>query len=161
MATTEDRSAASTPGALVRLACVAPPLVLIGATAVMLVMGAGGRHPFWDEPPVTVCEAAIMRDAAEVLRLLRVGADPNARCQVRPGLLGPQERSASPLEAAIRARQTSVVEILLAEGARPDPQALALAQCLEAEEAVELRALLSPFASSGAPIACAGGLPAS
>ncbi len=96
------------------VAVALPGLLLAAAT---LVVMTGGVRLFELEPPVTLAEAAALRDHADVVRLVRQGADPNATFAVRPAVLGSRTGSMTPLEAAVSARHLETARLLLDLGA--------------------------------------------
>ncbi len=96
------------------------PALLLVATVVILASGAIGHPIAWRVDPVTLPEAVALRDAGEMLRLIRHGVDPNARARVRAGLVG-EEAALTPLEAAVASRHEEMVAAVLANGARIDP----------------------------------------
>jgi hypothetical protein len=85
--------------------------------AVALVVMAIGLRAFQPDPPLTLAEAAALRDSADVVRLVRRGADPNAVAAVRPSVLPSRTGSMTPLEAALTARQVERARLLLDLGA--------------------------------------------
>lgn len=119
------------------------PPVLAFALSLYAVAGwAGGASPFWSSPEVNVSEAAMIRDHAEVVRLIRAGQDPNRSWPISAEASDDgREQTATPLEAAIRIRRLELVELLIREGARvpPDvrPRLVALAQQVDAPDIVE------------------------
>jgi len=73
----------------------------------------------WSAEDVSLPEAVAGRDHAEVVRLLRAGADPNTRAPMRLVFGDGRVVRATPLEAAVGARDEEVVGILLRYGAAP------------------------------------------
>jgi ankyrin repeat protein len=98
-------------------AAALPPAMLIGFTAVALVLAFAGRHPMWPISHPNLTEAAATRDAATVMLLIREGDDPNVARPVRAGILDRGAVRATPLEAALRERRLEIVDILLRHGA--------------------------------------------
>jgi hypothetical protein len=102
-------------------ACVAAlvtPVVL--ATALVAWIAAGerlGGAPLAAIPPANSAEAAAMGAAAEMLRLLRSGNDPNRVSPIRPELISSAVLRATTLEAAVWSRQVQLIELLDREGA--------------------------------------------
>lgn len=103
----------------------APPLLLALGNAVLLCLMAAGRDPLWNAGPVNLSEAVALTDSAEVARLIASGSDPHKRYSIRPGLvpesyaLGPAARGGldlTPMEAAVAARRSEIVDLLLDEG---------------------------------------------
>ena len=61
------------------IVCALPPLVAVAVSAAIVVTAAaGGSPPFWRGGPLTLSEAAALRDQGEVARLTLSGSDPNA-----------------------------------------------------------------------------------
>lgn len=67
---------------------------------------------------ITLSEAAMLADHADVVRLMSQGVDPNAPARVRPGIFDFGEHMMSPLEAATRSRQSGIMQLLTDSGAR-------------------------------------------
>jgi hypothetical protein len=101
--------------AYVAVAPLAGPFIL----AVVVVAGwAVGLHPFWPTPDITLSEAAAIRDAGELYRLLVFEHhDPNRPWPVRAGMEGAEADNVLPLEMAVRVRRAEIVRILLDHGA--------------------------------------------
>jgi hypothetical protein len=93
---------------------------LVAAVVLALVVVAGwiaGVHPFWPTPDMTVSEAAAIRDAGEVYRLVVYERqDPNRQWRVRGGMLTEWDTEMTPLEAGVRAGRPEIVRILLEHG---------------------------------------------
>jgi ankyrin repeat protein len=99
--------------------CVAlPGSIVIAGAAAWLVMVVLRVPPAIAGVDVTLAEAAMLADHADVVRLVRAGADPNAPARVRAGTLDFSEHVMTPLEAAARSRQSGIVQLLLDSGAR-------------------------------------------
>jgi hypothetical protein len=107
------------------------PLLAFVATVAVLLLQFAGIEPLWRIDPVTMSEAAALRDGATVIRLIRDGGDPNAPAAVRAEIVAQKPLLLTPLEAAIRERREEVVEILLEHGAMHPRGADAL-RCLAA-----------------------------
>jgi hypothetical protein len=112
------RIALATPG------CV----VLIGLTA-GLVLAPFDRHPLWPRQQLNLSEAAAVRDAAEIVRLIESSEDPNAARDVRPGLLAQEAVRATPLEAAVAMKDPEIARVLLVNGAVMDAQVWSRLRC--------------------------------
>jgi len=95
----------------------APLAVLMLARTLLIALSLAGRPLFWAIEPLTLAEAAALRDGGEVARLLADGADPNAHYPVRRGVVRGRTE-ATPLEAARAARRPEIVQLLLESGAR-------------------------------------------
>lgn len=104
--------------AWVRRLAFSAPLALVALTVVYLALAAGNANPFWRSEPLNLSEAAALRDAGEVARLLEAGADPNATYEVRAGFLFTTARRLTPLEAARLAGRPEIVGLLRSDGAR-------------------------------------------
>jgi hypothetical protein len=101
------------------VAASVPGAVIVFATAVMLGLAAAGRHPLWPHDRLTLPEAAALRDAGEVARLVATGADPNAAGTIRPRMLLDTTVTMTPLQAAVEAERAEIVSLLLSSGATP------------------------------------------
>jgi hypothetical protein len=108
-----------TQAGLVRAAAALPSGVLAVATLTWLALAPFGAHPFWPIQPLTLSEAAALRDAGEVARLLADGVDPNARYPIRAGFLASNAVVMTPVEAAQMADRPEIVKILIYAGATP------------------------------------------
>lgn len=96
-------------------AAVAVPGLLMAAVAIMVV--AVGFRAFEPNPPLTLPEAAALRDNADVVLLVRRGADPNAPAAVRPAIFRSRTGVMTPLEVAVTARHIETASLLLDLGA--------------------------------------------
>ena len=148
-----------TDGALIGRAPLAalalPGAALILATAVMLAGLMFGVDPLWRVEPLTLAEAAALRDNGEVVRLIEAGEDPNAPGTVRAEFLRNDALTITPLEAAVGSDRVDIMEVLLEHGARLDPATWNGLMCFAtAIEADESRALLEQRRPEGAPLAC-------
>lgn len=99
------------------VAAAVPPVLLAAVQVVLLVLALFNANPFWRWEPLTLSEAAALRDAAEVVRLIEAGEDPNAVYEVRPGILSPAAQQLTPLEAAAAAEREEITALLVAAGA--------------------------------------------
>ena len=109
-----------------------PALVAVGFCGAVLGAAVFGYTPtFWQGGPLTLAEAAALRDQGEVARLIEAGADPNAEYALRPDVLSVSR--ATPLEAAVLARRAEIVELLIHEGAAVDERTWHHLHCVAAE----------------------------
>jgi hypothetical protein len=102
---------------------LAAPIVL--ATAAVLAFSGleiVGRTPSAIGPPRNIAEAAGMRAASEVLRLLDYGEDPNRVMPVRADIISSEITSVTGLEAAIWSHHREMVELLDRRGTIVDPE---------------------------------------
>jgi hypothetical protein len=113
--------------------CAAIP-ALVAVSFCGAVFGAavlGSTPTFWEGGPLTLAEAAALRDQGEVARLIEAGADPNGEFALRPDVLSVSR--ATPLEAAVLARRAEIVELLMHEGAAVDERTWHHLRCVAAE----------------------------
>jgi len=114
------------------LCAVIPSLAAVGFCSAVLGAAAFGYTPtFWQGGPLTLAEAAALRDQGEVARLIEAGADPNAEYALRPDVLAVNR--ATPLEAAVLARRPEIVRLLMHEGAAMDERSWRHLHCIAAE----------------------------
>ena len=97
-----------------------PPVALAVVRAGFLVMAITGAHPFWTWQPLTLSEAAALRDSGEVARLLAEGKDPNGIYTVREGFLNSGPAALTPVQAARANHRDEIVQLLTDAGARAD-----------------------------------------
>jgi hypothetical protein len=128
-----------------RVAIVAPLLVVFLGSLSIVVGALVGWKPFWPEPAMNVSEAAGVSNAGEVVRLIVVeGQDPNRAWPVRAGMLGSAPVTLTPLDAAIVIRREELVPLLVRHGVRlPESPAertalICRAMAFEAAAIVEL-----------------------
>jgi hypothetical protein len=109
-----------------------PQRALLWSAAAAAIVGAAWRvlflslsmanaGPFWYWEPLTLSEAAALRDAAEVARQLKDGQDPNRAYRVRGGMLYQDTRQLTPMQAAVKADRPEIIDLLHAGGALDDP----------------------------------------
>lgn len=101
------------------VALAAPAIVMCIVLVVCLALATAGAHPFWQWQPLTLSEAAALRDAGEVARLLREGHDPNRSYGVRAGLLSSRSAELTPMQAAQAADRPEIVQLLVDSGVPP------------------------------------------
>ena len=131
--------------------------MLIAATAVLLAGLPFGADPLWAVEPLTLSEAAALRDNGEVVRLIDSGGDVNAAGVVRADVFSDRALEMTPLEAAVAGERADMVELLFEHGARPDPAQWTRLMCFAASvEADDVRALLEPRRPDGASEECDG-----
>jgi hypothetical protein len=90
---------------------------LVVATLLLVALGAADANPFWHQEPMSMSEAAALRDAGEVARQIAAGYDPSSRYPVRAGLISSEPVSVTPMQAAIAAQREEIVQILIDAGA--------------------------------------------
>ena len=95
----------------------APGVLLAVLIVITLLAWVMGVPPVRSGRTITLSEAAALEDEADIVRLTRSGADPNARSFVRRTLLRDVHQMMTPLEAAVTARHVSVMQLLEASGA--------------------------------------------
>ena len=143
--------------ALLAAALCLPGALLIAVTAAMFTALPFGIDPLWHVEPVTLPEAAALRDNGEVVRLIGLGADPNEAGIVRQYFAHNEAHVLTPLEAAVSIRRAGIVDLLLEHGARLDAETWAQLICFaDVVEAEDVRALLEQRRPQGAPATCEG-----
>jgi hypothetical protein len=112
-------------------AAIALPGAILAALSVgALATAAAGRHPLWRHDDLNMSEAAALRDAATVLRLVRAGESPTVPRRIRPRLLSARAVTLTPLEAAIAAERPEIVQLLMSVMDRIDAATWVRARCL-------------------------------
>lgn len=128
----------------------------LAAIVLLAVSGASvfviGRPLLWPPHEVTLTEAIVLRDQAEMARQILNGADPNGRYEVvdvvRPG----ERYRLTPLEAAATTRELYMIEIVMAYGGVVDEsnaQTLhCLARAMESDDIASYVAAIVPVSGS-------------
>jgi hypothetical protein len=116
------------------LAAAAP--VALGAFSVLVALGVPPiRDWFWAPPDTNIAEAAALGDAARVRTLAAAGVSLVEPARVRPDLLDDDYPAAmSALEAAVRRRSDSLVQMVVELGARPSAADARRLTCLARSE---------------------------
>lgn len=139
------------------VAVAAPALLLAAIEAAFLVGSVADSQLRWPRYTMNLAEASAVRDAAEVVRQLEAGADPNRRRTVRAGLLADEPIAVTPLEAAVMVRRSELVRMLHQHGARLEPDAWRRGICgAERDGLEEIAAALALFAPPDAQLSCTG-----
>lgn len=99
------------------VALAVPPLVVTFALAFIACAEMLGAHPLTMGAPRSVSEAIAMRDGAAAARFIEEGADAQAIGLVRAGVLDDRPLLLTPLEAAVLADATGMIDFLVARGA--------------------------------------------
>ena len=124
----------------------------------LLGVAASGLDPFWRVEPLTLSEAAALRDDGEAAWLILEGHDPNTRYPVREDLIDGRKHVITPLEAAVRSRRLTMVELLVSHGARPDIDTWTLLVCAPQDnDIVEVRSALEGVGGEPASVLCKAG----
>ena len=143
--------------ALLAAALSLPGVLLIAATAAMFAALPFGVDPLWYVEPVSLPEAAALRDNGEVMRLIGLGADPNEAGSVRQNFAHNEAQVLTPLEAAVGIRRADMVELLLENGARMDTATWTRLTCFsDVVKAGDVRAILDGRRPQDAPATCEG-----
>ena len=122
------------PMSLTRLALGLPGVMVALVIVVSLGLEAAGVFPFEPAGQMTLPEAAALESEADIVRLLRAGADPNAPARVRRTRIRAVGAALTPLEAAMTARHVSVMTLLVDNGAVLDARTLPGLWCLAASQ---------------------------
>ena len=115
---------------VLRWAAAVPATLVAVASAALAVLSVVGANPVWATAPMTMSEAAVMRDPAMVARAIAAGEDPYVPRTVRRGLLVERDLSLNALDAAIGARRGEVVALLLFAAPPRDAAVWQQATCL-------------------------------
>lgn len=129
-----------------------PGCSVIAALVAGLALLPWGRHPLWRQPTLNLAEAAAVRDAGEIVRLIDAGSDPNEIREIRGGLLTEEPIRVTPIEAAVTARDVEIARVLLVNGARLDPQLWSRLRCTA--ESDEVASFLDRWRPAGAAMSC-------
>jgi hypothetical protein len=129
-----------------------PGCVLIALLAAALLLVPFDGHPLWRPPELNLAEAAAVRDAGEIVRLIEAADDPNEIREVRPGLLAAQAVRVTPLEAAVAAKDVEIARVLLVHGARMDADTWNRLRC--SAEGDEMTEFLDRRRPAGSVLRC-------
>ena len=125
------------------MALALPATAWIAAGTIVLVATLFGYRALAAPADLTMSEAAVLRDEAELLRQMRHGVAPDMQYTIRRGMLSEQDYIMTPLEAAIAARHAEVVQLLVDNGAKLTDANLPRLICLaRLSEATDIAALL-------------------
>ncbi len=127
-------SARLNPEALLKLAIGLPGVMVALVIVVSLGLQAAGVFPFEPAGQMTLPEAAALESEADIVRLLRAGANPNAPARVRRTRIRAVQAALTPLEAAMSSRHVSVMTLLVDNGAVLDARNLPGLWCLAASQ---------------------------
>jgi len=119
-----------TPFTRETLAVGLPGVLVAVAVFVVLLMRAAGLAPFEAADRMTLPEAAALESEADVVRLLRSGADPNQPAWVRRTRLRAVHAPMTPMQAAMTSRHVSVMTLLADAGARVTPAEMPVLWCI-------------------------------
>lgn len=140
---------------MLAITLAAPGVALTVATMLLLLGLPFGIDPLWHVEPLTLPEAAALRDNGEIMRLIDRGADPNRAGTVRANFLHNDPLVVTPLEAAVGADRTDVVEVLIDNGATIDATTWTRLVCFAAAiEADDARSFLEQRRPAGASDDC-------
>ena len=139
------------------VALAAPALLWLAAVGAIMIIALVGYRALAAPADLTLSEAAAIRDGAEVLRQMRVGADPDAPGRIRRGIIRDQEYLMTPLEAATAARHLEVLQLLVRNGAAVNESNFPVLFCLAQEsDATDIISFLQEHAPSGVVFECEG-----
>jgi len=129
-----------------------PALVAVSFCGAVFGAAVLGFTPaFWQGGPLTLAEAAALRDQGEVARLVEGGDDPNREYELRAGVLATER--ATPLEAAVAARRAEIVNLLVREGATLNESGWRRLHCLAMETgAGDVVRAVDELRPAGAPL---------
>jgi hypothetical protein len=103
-------------------------LVLFAASGAATLLR--GQPLIWAPSRVTLSEAVAMSDLGESIRLLTLGADPNARYELAGVFRSDAHATLTPLEAAVLTRELYMMDVVVDHGARIDERNTRTLQCL-------------------------------
>jgi hypothetical protein len=138
---------------------IAVPPVAVGIAAIVLtVLGRFGMNPFWPSTPVTLSEAAALRDQSTLVVMLEEGADPDRAYPIRAGLIDDEPLVLTPMEGAIHEDRSEIAHLLLKHGVTVTPAVMCgwLADAAEYEAEDVPRLLASRYPAETA--ACRRGM---
>ena len=135
-----------------------PALAWIAGATLLLVAVAFGYRALAAPADLTMSEAAVLSDQAELLRQMRHGANPDAQASIRRGMFGEQDYLMTPLEAAIAGRHVESVQVLVDNGTKLDSDNFPRLVCLaRLNDATDVVAFLEKHAPSrGTAVDCSG-----
>ena len=122
------------PMSLTGLAIGLPGVIVAAVLVLSLGLQAVGVFPFEPAGQMTLSEAAALESEADIVRLLRAGARPNAPAWVRRTRIRRVGAALTPLEAAMSSRHVSVMTLLVDNGAVLDARNLPGLWCLAASQ---------------------------
>lgn len=111
------------------IAMALPGLIVAAACGLSVILAMLGVDTLWPRTELNLAEAAAMRDAAEVTRLIERGDSLTASWPVRAGLVSESATSLTPLEAAVASRDRHMIDLLYAAGTRLDATQWLLVRC--------------------------------
>jgi len=111
-----------------------PGATVAAAVLLALLMQRAGVAPFAPAVQMTLPEAAALESDADVVRLLRSGADPNRAAWVRRTRIRAVNAELTPLQAAMTSRHASVMNLLVDGGARVTSADVPALWCLAAAQ---------------------------
>jgi hypothetical protein len=121
------------------------------------MMAVFGAHPMWPQDALNLSEAAAANDEGEVARLIGAGHDPDAPREVRAGFLESSALRLTPLEAAVAARDASMIHTLLMYGAAMDAGAWSSLRCIADDD--DVARMLDAQRPAGATMQCGDARP--
>ncbi len=127
-------SGALTQEVIRRLAIGLPGVIVAAVLVLSLGLQAAGVFPFEPAGQMTLSEAAALESEADIVRLLRAGAEPNAPAWVRRTRIRAVGAALTPLEAAMTARHVSLMTLLVDNGAVVDARTLPALWCVAASQ---------------------------
>ncbi len=154
-----DGATVGPPRRLLTALFAAPGILFLMVTATLVLGPLVGFDPVWRSEPLTLPEAAGLRDDGEVLRLLRNGADVNAAGPIRADFVKSYEITMTPLEAAVGIRRADMVTLLLDRGATLEQPMWSRLVCFARQErAADVEAILVARGPAGASVATCDGI---
>ena len=114
-----------------RLLAVSVPGLLVAVLFALsaIVDAVSGQPLVWPAWQISLSQAVIMSDQAEVIRQLEAGVDPNGRYEVGEVLRPGERYLITPLEAAVLTREVVLIELVVRRGAIIDERNDQTLQC--------------------------------
>jgi hypothetical protein len=136
------------------------PACVVGAVGLVSLIANVDGVWVWRPDAVTLPEAVVTGNYAEVVAQIQRGIDPNVPADIRANLLTTRPLRVTPLQAAVLGRNALMLQLLLDNGAIVGPTSLAVLKCInEQQQNREVQAVLDALPAGPAPACDALPLP--